>query len=584
MPHIRLGQRHQRGAKGGTDQELIRLGVGAIVDGINLLDPLLRRTPHPEIDREVAGQVKHGGFHAASGDFLVAQHESVVVPAEVGVGDGLDAVRSCGADRVLHELFHVFPSLLAERVDFIRPQRVGERLCFGDRLGRHLDLAPALVVHFHGEPDGEGAVFLAEAHVRIDVGVGEADPGECAVLVCLRHLEELTIPRVPFGPERHLIGQLRLVLLGVVVRHGFNLGRLDDRCRHRLGRFRHGWQFFRVAQVDRTLAVGVLAPVASLAQPGKALTGSRAGSPRIELHLRGILVVLGVPLAPLVGQRLALHCMFHQSEHRAPQGFFDVAALLGDVAQGRAELDDPLGGRRRVDFRAGSPLVEHGRLDLWFRHLGGDVLHQCCHEPLGRERLGVAQQLNFDFAVFTPVGADRAQDARKVSRAGCVVLEPNGLEGGVERLANDPGLLGGEVFRKRPVAVQPAPRRHEHGCRNTEGAAQLGDRLDGLLARRVVLGGADVYIEPLRPGEGDVVCGASGVAQLRGVSLGRHLAFFGERGAGVKNLNARIIDLTGEAGEVFEGIAVVVGWRTVHPVAECRQDEYALGRQDFLKE
>ena len=52
----------------------------------------------------------------------------------------------------------------------------------------------------------------------------------------------------------------------------------------------------------------------------------------------------------------------------------------------------------------------------------------------------------------------------------------------------------------------------------------------------------------------------------------------------MKNLNARIIDLTGEAGEVFEGIAVVVGWRTIHPVAECRQDVDALGRQDFLKE
>ena len=74
------------------------------------------------------------------------------------------------------------------------------------------------------------------------------------------------------------------------------------------------------------------------------------------------------------------------------------------------------------------------------------------------------------------------------------MLEPNGLEGGVERLADDPGLLGGEVFRKRPVAVQTASRRHEHGCRNTEGAAQLGNRLYGLLARRVVLGGADVHV------------------------------------------------------------------------------------------
>ena len=72
--------------------------------------------------------------------------------------------------------------------------------------------------------------------------------------------------------------------------------------------------------------------------------------------------------------------------------------------------------------------------------------------------------------------------------------------------------------------------------------------------------------------------------QRAGVRLGRHLAFFGERGAGVKNLNARIIDLTGEAGEVFEALAVVVGWRAIHPVAECRQDVNTLGRQDFLKE
>ena len=276
--------------------------------------------------------------------------------------------------------------------------------------------------------------------------------------------------------------------------------------------------------------------------------------------------------------------MFHQPQHRAPEGFFDVAALLGHVAQGGAELDDPLGRGRRVDFRPGAPLVEHGGVDLGLGHFGGDVLHQCRHEPLGRDGLGVAQQHHLDFSVFAPMGARRAQDAGKVRRAAGVVLEPNGLEGGVERLADDPGLLGRKVFRKRPVAVQAAPRRHEHGCGDTEGATQLGDRLYGLLARRVVLGGADVHVEPLAAGEGDVVCCTGGVAQLRGVRLGRHLAFFGERGAGVKNLNARIIDLTGEAGEVFEALAVVVGWRAIHPVAECRKDVDALGRQDFLKE
>ena len=586
VPHIRLGQRHQRGAEGGTDEELVGLGVRAVVDGVDLLDPLLCRAAHTEVSREVWGQVEHGGLDAPPGDFLVAQHEAVVVPPETGVGDSLHAMGSCSADRVLHELFHVFSSLLADRVDFIRTQRVGERLGFRDGLAWHLDLAPALVVHFHGEPDGEGAVFLAEAHVRIDVGVGEVDPGERAFLVFLRHLEELTVPRVTLGPERDVIRQLRLVLLGVVVRDFFHLWRRDDRwCLHnRLGLLRHGRQLLRVAQMDRALAVGVLAPLAALAQTGEVLTGGGAGGPGVDLHLRRLGVVLGVSLAPGVRLRLAFYCMFHQPQHRAPEGFFDVAALLGHVAQGGAELDDPLGRRRRVDFRPCAPLIEHGGVDLGLGYFGGDVLHQCGHEPLGRDGLGVAQQHHLDFSVFAPVGARGAQDAGKVRRAAGVMLEPNGLERCVERLADELGLLGRKVFRKRPVAVQTAPRRHEHGCGNTEGTTQLGDSLYGLLARRVVLGGADVHVEPLRPGEGDVVRRTGGVAQLRGVRLGRHLAFFGERGAGVKNLNARIIDLTGEAGEVFEALAVVVGWRAIHPVAECRQDVDTLGRQDFLKE
>ena len=276
VPHIRLGQRHQRSAEGGADEELVCLGVRAVVDGVDLLDPLLCRAAHTEVPGEIWGQVEHSRLDTAPCDLLVTQHEAVVVPPETGVGDSLHAMGSCSADRVLHELFHVFSSLLAGRVDFIRTQRVGERLGFRDGFARHLDLTPPLVVHFHGDSDGEGAVFLAEAHVRVDVGVGEVDPGERAFLVLLRHIEGLSVPRVALGPERDVIRHLRLVLLGVVVRHGFNLWRLDDRCHHGLGFLRHGWQFFRVAQVDRTLAVGVLAPVASLAQPSKALTGGRA--------------------------------------------------------------------------------------------------------------------------------------------------------------------------------------------------------------------------------------------------------------------------------------------------------------------